>query len=213
MKSSLRNYQSENNLPVLNIFLMRHGEVDLDFKGKFVGQVDIPLTDKGRDQALWWSEALKDVGLKSIYCSDLIRSHESAKIFVGQAEMPIVRLSQLREIHLGRWEGRSIADVKEAWPVEWEERGRNIVMFRPPDGESFHDLAQRVIPAFQNIVANITGHVLIVGHAGVNRVILCHVMGIELSKLLTIRQDYGHMNVLEFENGDLSVKSLNVGSM
>jgi probable phosphoglycerate mutase len=90
-------------------------------------------------------------------------------------------------------------------------RGENLESYRPPGGESFSDLASRVVPVFGSIVKNAEGgNLLIVAHAGVNRVILCHGLGMPLANLFRICQDYGCMNILELSGGSLRLKAMNI---
>jgi probable phosphoglycerate mutase len=81
--------------------------------------------------------------------------------------------------------------------------------YRPPEGESFRDLQKRVLPVFKEIVSAARGNVLIVAHAGVNRVVLCHVLGMPINHLFRIAQDYGCLNVIETRGNLFSVTSLN----
>jgi probable phosphoglycerate mutase len=104
-----------------------------------------------------------------------------------------------------------VAQVRERFPREYQKRGRDLGHFHPPGGESFSDLQNRVVPAFQQIVARMQGPVLIVGHAGVNRVILCHVLGMPLGFLFRLEQPYGALSVLICEDGtEIRVEALNL---
>src|SRR5208283_2442932 len=103
----------------------------------------------------------------------------------------------LMEINLGAWEGCTFADIEQRFPEEFRKRGSDIVHYRVPAGESFDDCNKRILAAFQDILEASTGNILIVGHAGVNRMILCHIMGMPLQDLFKIRQEYGCMNVIQ----------------
>nr|MBC8393812.1 histidine phosphatase family protein [Deltaproteobacteria bacterium] len=54
------------------------------------------------------------------------------------------------------------------------------------------------------------GQVLIVAHAGVNRVILCHILGMPLANLFRLGQDYGGLNIIDGKNNSMYVKAMNV---
>jgi probable phosphoglycerate mutase len=115
----------------------------------------------------------------------------------------------LREISLGEWEGLSFDTVRNADPEAFEARGRDILGHRPPKGESFFECTLRVIPAFYDMLGRTRGNLLIVGHAGVNRILLSQALGRSLRDLLEIDQDYGCVNVLVVRSGRLEVKLLN----
>ena len=126
-----------------------------------------------------------------------------------RSNVTVKRMKNLREISLGEWEGMPIAEIKERFPTQWRLRGENIGEYRPTSGESFQDLARRVVPVFENIVQSSTSNILIAGHAGLNRVIICHILGIPLSNVLLIGQDYGRLSVLISRNGSIGVSTLN----
>ncbi|MBI5896369.1 MAG: histidine phosphatase family protein, partial [Desulfobacterales bacterium] len=90
-----------------------------------------------------------------------------------------------------------------------ERRGRDLEGYRPPGGESFGDLRSRVVPAFERIIAQATANILIVGHAGVNRVILCHLLGMPLAHLFRLGQDYAGLNIIEPHAAECRVLAIN----
>jgi probable phosphoglycerate mutase len=102
------------------------------------------------------------------------------------------------------------SDVRCLFPREYEQRGADLVGYRPPGGESFADLAARVWPAFEEVVRHKSGNLLIVGHAGVNRTILCHLLGMPLANLFRLEQGYGCLNILDATNDVRAVRRMNI---
>jgi len=201
----------DNHSFTQRLYLMRHGDCRTDQTRRFTGQTDLPLNQEGLAAARAWRAILGTKGLCRIYCSDLTRSLETGRIITGESPLVLEVVPDLREINLGEWEGLSVAQVRERFPRAYEERGRDLGRFRPPGGESFLDLRNRVVPAFQRIVACMQGSALIVGHAGVNRVILCHVLGMPLDHLFRIEQPYGTLSVLTCQGDtDIQVEALNL---
>ncbi len=194
------------------IYLLRHGEVDRHYAGRYVGQVDAPLSDKGVEQARYWRHQLDVSSFSLIYCSDLTRSRKTAEIIAGNSLHSVKIIPSLREISLGEWDGVLIDEIRARFPIQWQERGNDMEGFRPPGGESFADLAIRVIPTFRTILDQVEqSPALIVGHAGVNRVILCHVLGMSLSNITRISQDYGNLNIIDLDRGFMKLKLMNFG--
>lgn len=189
--------------------LIRHGEMELGGKRRLVGQVDVPLSAKGRHQAQLLKEALASSSFDRIYCSDLIRSLDTARIMASQQEECIEVVPGLREINLGVWDGEEVEGIKKAFPGEWKKRELDLIEYRPPAGESFVDLADRVVPVFEDIVTKAGNKVLIVGHAGVNRVILAHLLGMPLANIFRLQQDYGSYTLLSYKNAEWRLLSLN----
>lgn len=178
-----------------NIYLVRHGKIDRDVDGKsYIGQSDIPLNEDGREQAVNLGRRLNDINITNIFCSDLIRSVETAEIIAAHHKLSPVIIPSLKEISMGEWEGISFAEMIKKLPDEYKKRGDDILNYRPAGGESFADLRDRVIPAFLKIADSASGDMVISGHAGVNRIILCYTMGLQYDKLFNISQDYGCIN-------------------
>ncbi len=192
------------------IYLVRHGALVNHGPGRrFLGQLDVPLSATGLHQAEALSEKLRDVPLAAIYCSDLQRSVATADILAApHGLMPEAR-REFREIGLGAWEGLSFAEVQERFPAEYAARGRDFSHFRPPGGESFLDCAQRVLPVLFEALAAGSGDLLIVGHAGVNRLLLCLAQGRSLADLFDIPQDYGCLNVMTYQEFEFTLVSFN----
>lgn len=131
------------------------------------------------------------------FCSDLKRCVLTAKIIADLFTERICVKKKLREISLGQWEGIAVEDIQKKFPGQWEFRGKNLKGFRPPEGESFSDLSQRVLPTFYTLCEHTPGDILVVTHAGVIRVILADVLKIDLNDIFEIPQDYAALNFIE----------------
>ncbi len=178
------------------LWLMRHGILPPNPERRFVGQRDIPLAQAGREQALVWRRRLAAMPFAGVVCSDLSRCMETAEI-ICQGRIPLFPEPAFREISLGTWEGLTRAEVEERFPGAYEERGRHLDSFRPEGGESFSDMAERVLPAFDRWAAY-ARPLLIVAHGGVNRAILARHMAVPWCDMLGISQPYGCCTGLEF---------------
>jgi probable phosphoglycerate mutase len=199
-----------NNPGTTTVYLLRHGDCRQDAVKRYVGQADLPLNAEGHAQAAGWRNKLAAVPLHRIYCSDLSRSYETASVIAEGRSEPVQPLPKLREIDLGGWDGLTFDEVRRFYPSEYQKRGADLVSYRTPGGECFTDVAARVVPLFDQIVRGVTGNVLIVGHAGVNRVILCHILGMPLTNLFRIRQDYACLNVIDCGRDGMSVQGMNM---
>lgn len=169
----------------------------------------MPLSERGFRQARWWAEELAGVPFERCYSSDLSRASRTAGIVAESLQSVLEVVPALREIDLGEWEGCSRFEICSRFPGEWEKRGRELATYRPSGGESFEDLAARVVPAFERIRQGLSGNALIVSHAGVNRVILCHVLGMPLRHLFRLEQGQGSLSILRFGERDARLTALN----
>lgn len=192
------------------IYLLRHAEPQLAPGGKrYTGWSDPPLSAAGARQATGWQPVIAALDLTAIFCSDLQRSRQTAERIIAPGTLHITIEPALREINLGQWEGETFEAVRRQDPEGFARRGRDPVHYRPPGGESFDDLQQRVMPAFDKIIAGCRGDILIVGHAGVNRVILCRLLGMPLANLFRIGQDYAALNIIAADTTGYRVQALN----
>jgi len=173
---------------------LRHGRIQGAGEKRFIGSTDTDLDAGGISQARYWQNALSLLNIDTTYTSSLIRCRHTARIIAG--DRTILPDPSLNEILLGQWDGRTFEEIKQQDPDGFKQRGEHLDTFRPPGGESFLDLQTRVLPFFNQCLQK-PGTPLFVTHAGVIRVILCHVTGLALKDLFQFRMAYGQLFVLE----------------
>jgi len=155
---------------------------------------------------------LKEERLKAVYCSDLSRAVRSAEIIAEPYALKAVVIPDLRERSFGIWEGMTFAEIKEAYPSEFESWAGNPLKYNPPGGESTIEVQERVCRALDRVLStHPEENIAIVAHGGVNRIILCHLLGVPLENIFRIEQDYGAVNVIEFWERYPVVKLMNRG--
>lgn len=191
------------------LYLVRHGAI-ISVSGKsYIGQIEAPLSEEGVEQAWAMRKWLEPVHFDYAFSSDLSRSQRTCRIIAGNHAKSIEIVPALREISLGEWEGFAFRDIEQRFPEEYAARGRDMENWRPPGGESFADCRVRVMKALRGILDRTQGNVLLVGHAGVNRLILCDILGIAVSNLHNIGQDYGCLNIIDYSGRHVRVNLLN----
>lgn len=134
-----------------------HGTTTDNEKHISSGWKDVELSDLGREQATGLKELTKDKTFDAVFCSDLKRAHDSAKL-AWEGVYPIIPDARLRECNYGTLNGAS-SDIVE--PVQEEE-----CIEKPfPEGESFEDVKARVADFLEFLKQNYDGkHVAIVAH-------------------------------------------------
>jgi alpha-ribazole phosphatase len=193
------------------IYLIRHGEIAQSTPRRFVGQRDLPLTELGREQIARVAEFLATRSIDRILTSPLTRCRQSAHILTNRLQLAKAgAVAGLQEIGLGAWEGRTVEQLRSDFPGEYEARGLDIAGFRPTGGESFTDLLHRAWSAFDTFAAGADEPVAVVAHAGVNRVLLCRILGMPLANLFRLDQDYGCVNIMHREKDEYRLESLNL---
>jgi len=169
------------------IDLLRHGEVEGG--DVFCGSTDDVLTDEGWQQM---QDALEGKsGWDVILSSPLQRCCEFAESLAKEEDLNLHINEQFQEIHFGDWEACSPDDILQtdvqnlqAW---WQSPTRET----PPRGENFQDFRSRVLKAFNQLTKKYQDEqVLLITHAGVIRVILMDVLGMQDENLFRLNVDH-----------------------
>jgi probable phosphoglycerate mutase len=168
----------------------------------------LPLCSEGIEQSIKLKKFFSSVDIDKVYISPLKRCVETADIILDHKNIDRILVEDLTEINMGKWEGKTFKYIKEQYPEEFIIRGNNMDTYSPPEGESFEELQKRVMPAFENIIANNSKNILIIAHAGVNRAILSKLLNLPLKELFNINQPYGCVNELKWsrENSEWDYK-------
>jgi broad specificity phosphatase PhoE len=165
-----------------HIILARHGQTVSNRDRFIMGQADSPLTEHGLLVAAQVALRVKRHGVDAVYSSPLGRAVASANVYTQDLGIPIVLTDAMAELSFGVWEGKSQAEVRPTGGrlrMSWDDR--------PPGGESYRDAEPRVqsfLPELRERAR--TDRVLVVGHAGVNRVFLKLWLGLEPARALWI---------------------------
>ena len=161
------------------LYFIRHGQTNWNAEGRYQGSKDIPLNDIGRGQAdkngALLRELLRRDGRVPMdfawYVSPLSRTRETMERVRAQLPPPLPPVavdSRLIEISFGIYEGRLHTELAGGEMVIAGERDASFWDFRPPEGESYADLAARVV----DFGRSLTGPSIVVAHGGLLRVLM-----------------------------------------
>ncbi|HEM6220700.1 TPA: histidine phosphatase family protein [Streptococcus suis] len=154
----------------MKIYLMRHGETDLNKKRCFYGRLDVSINQTGKDQAQSLHTLMQTIPIDKVYVSSLRRSQETAQL-VFPIHHPIP-LKNMDEKGFGLWEGLTADQIQEQFPLEWEAWLAAPFTYRPPEAEAFGDFQDRVWTETDRLVNEHPRHSLaLVAHLGVLRLI------------------------------------------
>lgn len=179
------------------IYLLRHGDVE---GGRILkGDMDLPLSAAGQAQAWYWQGYFAHTPLTAVYTSRLSRTMETAEIILRNREVLPQAEAAFNEMHLGLWQGLRKQEVQKNFPGQWEARGADPAGYQPPQGESFNQLALRVMPIFSDILSSQPNdaHLLFVLHSAVIRVITAQCLGLSLSHILQLQLDLAGLAILD----------------
>lgn len=187
------------------IYLIRHGAPELPAGERIcLSRTDVPLSAEGRRQGELLAAYFADISLAGVYSSDMLRAKETAACLSPRA----ATISGLQELGVGCWEGLTFREIREQYPELYARRGEDPAKYIMPGGERPADCQERAIHALRRILAETEGDIAVVAHAGVNRLILCRLLGMGLKDFLSIRQPYGCINILQEDGGKLEVKQV-----
>ncbi len=138
----------------MNIYFTRHGETPWNKRHKLQGQVNIPLSEAGKEQARITAEGMKDIPFDIVFASPLTRARQTAEIIKGDRDIPIIFDDRLKEINFGVLEGRKIDTImnspkciRAARFVKDPERYR-----APKYGESMYDVRARFESFYKEVL-------------------------------------------------------------
>ena len=159
------------------LLLWRHGRTSYNHENRWQGQLDVPLDDVGRAQAVSTGAALAasfGPGPVFVASSDLSRASETAAVL----GLPVTLDVGLREVFAGEWQGLLRDEIAAKWPEElaaWR-RGDDV---RPGGGESRSEVAERAAAAIRRLEAGAAGGTLVVvGHGAALRGAMTLLLGL-----------------------------------
>lgn len=208
-----------NDLPILfnamekytRLYLVRHGQVAGFEKLMANGHRDVDINETGVIQMNTLAERLRLVEMHAVYATGLTRTEKGARIIGQYHSVPIFSRPDMKEIFFGDWEGMPLEEIEKAYPGELEKRHADIAGYRPPgNGEDMIAVSKRVLRCLKEIIIENTGkNVLVVAHGGVNRIILCDALGMDINNIFNIQQDYGCLNIIDYYPENVLVRLVN----
>jgi broad specificity phosphatase PhoE len=160
------------------LYFVRHGETDWNAEQRLQGQRDVPLNGRGRRQAAVCGSVLhrliaavgRTADEFAFISSPLVRARETMEILRTRFAITLPDYTtdgRLVEMSFGQWEGLTYTEVRARDPAVLRARERDKWNFRPPDGESYAQLLERV----REWHTGLTGDAIVSAHGGVARVL------------------------------------------
>jgi probable phosphoglycerate mutase len=176
---------------------------------RFCGQIDVPLTDDGRRMAACFSRAYGDLPWRAIVTSMRARTYETALPMAARTGLAIRRDARLDEMFFGRWQGLSKRELQSCDPERYGSWSRNPAD-GPPGGEAPLAVAARAEAAVADLRRDPgEGHVLVVSHKAVIRILLCRLLHVDLGRYRELFQcPVASLSVVELEPDASSLRSV-----
>lgn len=194
-----------------DFYFARHGETDWNAERRYQGSRDIPLNARGQKQAdangvllkLLLEEEGVDPAALTWHASPLSRARETMERMRAAFDGPLPEIlfdERLVEISFGDLEGRLHAEIaREIAVAAPGERDESHWHFRPDNGETYDDVAHRLL----GFAETLTHNSIIVAHGGVMRVLRHLVEGVERAEVLNWEPPQGV--IAHFARGGMSL--------
>jgi broad specificity phosphatase PhoE len=187
------------------LYLVRHGQSEGLAPGTIIGQMDMPLTELGVEQARAVGEHLKSKPLTAVYSSDLSRTQKTAEAIAVHHGLPVLSTPLVRECSLGRVEGLTEEQFQKRYPDEFRLWQDSPVANRPPGAEKFERVIGRC-GEFLNSVRDTHGvheEIAVAGHIGSIGGLICAAFGLPVTFYLSVHVSNASITIIEL--GERSV--------
>ncbi|RUM22639.1 histidine phosphatase family protein [Rhizobium phaseoli] len=169
------------------IFLLRHGETIWNAAGRFQGQKDSPLTERGRQQAdqagkLLARELERHDGEIDVHVSPLGRTKETVARIARYIPLASRDEPRLMEVTTGSWDGMSHNEIDKEYPGMLEGADAFNWFFRSPDGETFDAACARV----KEWLSQLRSTTIAVSHGLTGRLIRGIYLGLSREEMLKL---------------------------
>jgi broad specificity phosphatase PhoE len=160
-------------MTVKRVILIRPGETDWNRQGRWQGWVAVPLNTHGRNQARYLARFIRNVGMSALYSSDLKRAVETAEILAETLGYAPSYDARLRERNIGDWQGLTQDEMREWYPIEFQQLMSDRAGYAVPGGESRNQMKARMIAAFNDYLKEDKGETIgILSHSSAIRSLL-----------------------------------------
>jgi phosphoserine phosphatase len=175
---------------MLKIYVIRHGETALNTSNVFRGRLEVELSEKGLKQADLLGQSLKGIKIDKLYSGPLKRAYQTAEAIARHNNLTVEVTQGLMDLDFGDWEGLSSKVVQEKYRDIYDTWLKKPHLAQIPGGERLEDVSRRAVPALQEIMTdNPKGSVVLVTHRVVTKILICHMLGLDISHFWLIEHD------------------------
>ena len=157
----------------MKVYVIRHGESETNKIHYWTGWLDVSLTDKGREDALFARSILENVKFDKVYTSDLKRAMQTAEIAIPDCRYEKTPL--IREMNVGSIAGKPSDALTPEMRKKIPQNG-----YAELGGESQEQFGSRIREFMSSIEALDCDNVAVFAHAGCLKRILSEVVGTSL---------------------------------
>ena len=195
------------------LYLIRHGATpnNLANPPKVQGQhANSELSEEGQAQAEATARWLANHPIRAVYSSPLTRAAQTAAAIAAAHGLQPQAVEAVREIDVGRWEGKTWAEVRRDDPEGHRRFLEDPAVHPYAGGENLTQLLARTAPAIESLLKQHLGELIVlVAHNVVNRSYLAQRMGLPLAKARAVTQANCGLNVIRYRDGEIKPVTIN----
>ena len=129
---------------ITRILTIRHGQTLYNLERRYAGTIDIPLNEKGIEEAGNAAIMLKEYELDIVITSKLKRAIHTAELLIAGRNIQIIQNKLCNERNYGKMQGLTYTEVEEIKPrIKYFKLNNDFHSLNPPDGETFSVLRRR----------------------------------------------------------------------
>lgn len=186
----------------LEIWLIRHGETEWSLSGRHTGSTDVPLTERGIEQARALAPVLAAQTFDHVLTSPMTRAIATCRE-AGLGDGARVELD-LHEWNYGDYEGRTTPDIRQSVP-DW-----TVWNAPPPNGETLAQIQARANALIERLVNLNAGRIALFSHGHFLRVLGGCWMNSQAATGAHLLLDTATISVLGFERENRVLKRWNL---
>jgi broad specificity phosphatase PhoE len=181
-------------------YLVRHGETEWNREEVFRGRMDVPLNDRGCQQAEAAGRRLAGTRLAAVCTSPLSRARETAEVIARACGLEVCVDEAFVDMDFGDWQGLRLTEVEKRFPELYQTWRIAPAEARIPGAESLVEVKKRAVAAITALACRFGKDTLcVVSHRVVSKLVMAWALGLDEAAFWRIRQDTACLNVLEYD--------------
>ena len=198
------------------LVLLRHGQSQWNLENRFTGWKDVPLTEKGINEANNAGHLLKKHNIKidKVFSSVLERANKTAEIAIKASEIENLHENgkliyekdqNLNERDYGDLSGLNKDEARKEWGEDQVHIWRRSYDTPPPGGESLKDTSMRVLPYFETEIKPLVkngNNVLVCAHGNSLRSLIMSLENISSEEIVNVEIGTGEPILYSFNSGE-----------
>lgn len=190
------------------LVISRHGESEWNLLGKWTGQTDVSITEKGADDAEEIGKIIPKIAFDEVYTSVLKRTEETLQGIIRGMNAPEINqlpktvAAELNERDYGKYTGMNKWEVKESVDEATFTGLRRSWDFPVEGGENLKQVYERVVPYFETeILPKLQAgeNILMVAHGNSIRALMKYLEDVSDEGVADVEMKFGQVLIYRFE--------------